>query len=650
MVMKVIFVQVLVTLVVILLSLNFAFAACDAYYQTYRYKSAVFYVSNAAKIKVTVTNAMGDLYPRCFTAWIKVNGNYVNLDGLPYSPSNWQEAWMNEAPNCFNSGYRVACLYLWCLEYDLLNFNNNTPYTGIVEVRVSSDCYGNPLSCYCWDANIELLPSFTTTTTIPNNQLDGWYDTGNTRCNLDGNICGYGIKEKEQEYRDYTCFGATCVYTVTARRWIAIGSCYVSCPTTTTTLACLRSNPTLLISPLTQYGNPGQTLTYYVTVINNDNYICGVSPFTIHVINCPSGFSCNLASASLLISPGNANSTTINVTSSPLSSAGTYQFTLKVENSLSTSYFSSYSANYVISSIFNCNSLDGWYTVSDRCNIGIYECGSGTRERIEEFRDYYPIVVNPSSPSDCSFTVTSTRTINIGTCYSSCPSGYFCDAGFCKIISSNCQVRMYVKDSSNNLPIVNARVCEGAICYNTDNNGLASFYISQGFHNLQVSKEGYYNYSINLFCEDGAVIERNVFLIKQVSCFQCDQLDGWYYTTESYCEIGKFECGSGLRLRKEEYRDYKSVCVSSSSSCKDYNVISYRWVEDGYCYKNCTYGVCEEGLCKQSKIPQPIYIKLEEYDHYRSGGINLGVTFLIISLFVLLLILSRKMDNFKPIK
>jgi hypothetical protein len=209
---------------------------------------------------------------------------------------------------------------------------------------------------------------------------------------------------------------------------------------------------------------------------------------------------------------------------------------------------------------------------------------------------------------------------------------------------------MYVKDSSNNLPIVNARVCEGAICYNTDNNGLASFYISQGFHNLQVSKEGYYNYSINLFCEDGAVIERNVFLIKQVSCFQCDQLDGWYYTTESYCEIGKFECGSGLRLRKEEYRDYKSVCVSSSSSCKDYNVISYRWVEDGYCYKNCTYGVCEEGLCKQSKIPQPIYIKLEEYDHYRSGGINLGVTFLIISLFVLLLILSRKMDNFKPIK
>jgi hypothetical protein len=129
MVMKRNLAKILVTLVIVLLNLNFAFATCDANYQTYRYKSAVFYVSNAAKIKVTVTNAMGDSYPRCFTAWIKVDGKYVNLDGLPYSPSNWQEAWRNEAPNCFNSGYRVASVYGGYAEYDLLKFNNNQPYS-----------------------------------------------------------------------------------------------------------------------------------------------------------------------------------------------------------------------------------------------------------------------------------------------------------------------------------------------------------------------------------------------------------------------------------------------------------------------------------------------------------------------------------------
>jgi hypothetical protein len=60
-------------------------------------------------------------------------------------------------------------------------------------------------------------------------EKDGWYDTGNERCNLYGLECGSGTKEKEQEYRDYTCFGTTCTYVVTDKRWIAIGSCYQGC-------------------------------------------------------------------------------------------------------------------------------------------------------------------------------------------------------------------------------------------------------------------------------------------------------------------------------------------------------------------------------------------------------------------------------------
>jgi len=58
---------------------------------------------------------------------------------------------------------------------------------------------------------------------------DGWYDTSETRCNLNGVSCGYGIKEVKQEYRDYTCFGVTCTYRIVARRWVEAGSCYRAC-------------------------------------------------------------------------------------------------------------------------------------------------------------------------------------------------------------------------------------------------------------------------------------------------------------------------------------------------------------------------------------------------------------------------------------
>ncbi|MEM5766132.1 MAG: hypothetical protein QW423_00620 [Candidatus Aenigmatarchaeota archaeon] len=60
-------------------------------------------------------------------------------------------------------------------------------------------------------------------------EKDGWYDTGEERCNLAGLECGAGTKEKEQEYRDYTCIGATCIYVVTQKKWINIGTCYQDC-------------------------------------------------------------------------------------------------------------------------------------------------------------------------------------------------------------------------------------------------------------------------------------------------------------------------------------------------------------------------------------------------------------------------------------
>ena len=56
------------------------------------------------------------------------------------------------------------------------------------------------------------------------NVHDGWYDTGDTRWVDDpANEC----KEKEQkkqEYRDYTCSGGACTYSVTTTQWIDTGN------------------------------------------------------------------------------------------------------------------------------------------------------------------------------------------------------------------------------------------------------------------------------------------------------------------------------------------------------------------------------------------------------------------------------------------
>ncbi len=56
------------------------------------------------------------------------------------------------------------------------------------------------------------------------NDYDDWVDTGNTKW---VNDLGYECKEKEQkeqEYRDYTCSGGSCDYTVTEIQWIDTGN------------------------------------------------------------------------------------------------------------------------------------------------------------------------------------------------------------------------------------------------------------------------------------------------------------------------------------------------------------------------------------------------------------------------------------------
>jgi hypothetical protein len=102
------------------------------------------------------------------------------------------------------------------------------------------------------------------------------------------------------------------------------------------TPSCTRANPTVTISPSSQTAQAGTTLTYTVSIKNNDNSACGSSTFSLSVSSCPSGWTCRLSKSSVKISPGSTDSsTTINVTSPSTASAGTYTFKVKATNSAS---------------------------------------------------------------------------------------------------------------------------------------------------------------------------------------------------------------------------------------------------------------------------------------------------------------------------
>ncbi len=449
---------------------------------------------------------------------------------------------------------------------------------------------------------------------------DGWYDTWETRCDLEGRSCGYGIKEIKQEYRDYTCFGATCTYVVTQTRWVAVDECYVPCPTTTTT--------TIPVQEKDGWYDTG----YEKCEVNNvecgigvkmkeqeyRDYTCFGTTCVYNVLSkrwiedgicyktCPSGYLCK---------DGYCNP------------------------------------------IFDCNSLDGWYsTMEERC-ITNFECGAGEKQVKEEYRDYYPTIPSPISSSDCSFNIKEIRWRSVGECYVSCPIGYYCDSGFCRPIKitttlpKECEVKIWVKEKETKQPIESARVCFNNNCYLTDSFGLVTFYVKIGTYNIQISKEGYSWETIKITCQEcGNSIQQTVYLSRIKSCFDCNTLDGWYYTTESYCEIGDFRCGNGIRLRKEEFRDYPNICVKSSTECKNYSIIGYRWVDEGYCYKGCDFGTCEEGLCKQRLSYQDVQLSFNEkrYEHPKAKIIEINVIVIFLAVLIgtiiaiLMLLKNRK--------
>jgi len=115
-------------------------------------------------------------------------------------------------------------------------------------------------------------------------------------------------------------------------------------------LACVRSNPTVVLSPSqSQWVHAGTPVTYTVSVTNNDNGGCTASDFALQA-TVPSGWTAAFTPPTLTIDPGTTKPTTLQVTSSGTATDGFYTIAVAARNTAEPTYAGSTSATIVIAS------------------------------------------------------------------------------------------------------------------------------------------------------------------------------------------------------------------------------------------------------------------------------------------------------------
>jgi len=112
---------------------------------------------------------------------------------------------------------------------------------------------------------------------------------------------------------------------------------------TVVSAACVRTNPTVTLTPAQQQGAAGTPLTYTVSVGSNDTG-CGTSSIALQA-TAPSGWSATFGAASLTLGDGATGSTTLSVNPPIATLAGTYTLTIMASDQ---GFSTSASASYVV--------------------------------------------------------------------------------------------------------------------------------------------------------------------------------------------------------------------------------------------------------------------------------------------------------------
>src|SRR5205823_9209145 len=86
---------------------------------------------------------------------------------------------------------------------------------------------------------------------------------------------------------------------------------------------CVHTSPSVVASPSSQTATAGTSLSYTVSVKNNDGLSCSGSTFTLMAMD-PAGWTGNVSASSLSINPGSTATTTLTITSPTTAGNGTY--------------------------------------------------------------------------------------------------------------------------------------------------------------------------------------------------------------------------------------------------------------------------------------------------------------------------------------
>lgn len=114
------------------------------------------------------------------------------------------------------------------------------------------------------------------------------------------------------------------------------------------TTPCIRSNPTLTLSPPQTSGlTAGAQQIFQLEIYNKDNSVCSASTFDISQV-VPTGWTTSLGIPWITISPGGFAGTYVYVTSPANATNGTYPVVVNVTSGSSTAEAASASANYVL--------------------------------------------------------------------------------------------------------------------------------------------------------------------------------------------------------------------------------------------------------------------------------------------------------------
>ncbi|PIQ83873.1 MAG: hypothetical protein COV75_05285 [Candidatus Omnitrophica bacterium CG11_big_fil_rev_8_21_14_0_20_63_9] len=110
---------------------------------------------------------------------------------------------------------------------------------------------------------------------------------------------------------------------------------------------CTRATPSVNLTPISQAGSPGETVSYAVSITNHDGSNCNSGVFALTPV-LPNGWSGTLSVSSFSLAPGATGTSTWDVASAAGTTDGSYPLSLQVGDGAMVEHTAAVAATYVV--------------------------------------------------------------------------------------------------------------------------------------------------------------------------------------------------------------------------------------------------------------------------------------------------------------